>query len=150
MKKKSYCPVYQSLNILGDKWSLLIIRDIMFHRKNHFNDFLTSKEKIAKSTLSNRLKKLVENSIIIKISDDTHKQKSKYMLTPKGVELTPIIAELYLFSGSLKDANLSVEDNRLIRALIDDKTSIIEMTKTALLNEAKIALDDNPGLITQY
>lgn len=147
MKTKSHCPVYQSLNIIGDKWSLLIIRDIMFHRKNNFNDFLASKEKIAKSVLSNRLKKLVENKIVIKISDKTHKQKNKYILTPKGIELAPILAELYLFSGSLDDPSLSLNDNRLVRALIDDKESILKITKRGLINDVKKASKDNPDIL---
>ncbi len=150
MTKKSYCPVYQSLNTIGDKWTLLIIRDIIYHRKRHFNDFLTSKEKIAKSTLSNRLKRLVENGIIMKVPDETHKQKNKYVLTPKGIKLTPIIAELYLFSGSLDDVNMSLNDNRLVRSLIDDKTSIITFTKSLLIKEAEKVFEDNPELLIHH
>lgn len=149
MKKKSYCPVYQSLNIIGDKWSLLIIRDIMFHRKNHFNDFLISKEKIAKSTLSNRLKNLEKNKIIMKIPNKTHKQKNKYILTLKGIQLTPIIVELYLFSGSLTDVNLSSSDNRLVRWFKDDKTSVINYTEKKLITDFKKTLEEYPNLLTQ-
>ena len=149
MTKKSYCPVYQSLNIIGDKWSLLIIRDIIYNRKNHFNDFLSSEEKIPKSTLSNRLKKLIKDGIIMKVPDQTHKQKNKYLLTLKGIELVPIIAELYLFSGSIDDVNLSLNDNRLVRMLIDNKTSFLKLVETSLIKEVEKALEENPELIKQ-
>ncbi|WP_081988255.1 winged helix-turn-helix transcriptional regulator [Psychroserpens jangbogonensis] len=149
MTKKSYCPVYQSLNTIGDKWSLIIIRDIIYHRKHHFNDFLSSKEKISKSTLSNRLKKLVENGIIMKVPDASHKQKNKYVLTLKGIELVPIIAELYLFSGSLDDVNMSLNDNRLVRAFIDDKTNFINISKKYLIEETEKVFEDYPELLIQ-
>ena len=124
MTKKSYWPVYQSLNTIGDKWSLIIIRDIIYHRKRHFNDFLSSKEKIAKSTHSNRLKKLMENGIIMKVPDASHKQKNKYVLTLKGIEL--------------------------VRAFIDDKKSFINISKKYLIEEAEKVFEENPELLIQH
>ena len=76
-------------------------------------------------------------------------KKNKYLLSPKGIELTPIIVELYLFSRSLTDVNLSIEDNRLIRAFIEDKTDLIELIKKSLIDESQMAFNNNPDLLAE-
>ena len=90
---KSFCPQNLYLEIFGDKWSLLIIRDIMFNNKRYFREFLQSKEKIASNILSNRLKLLEEEGILYKKSDASHKQKIRYSLTKKGIDVFPILIE---------------------------------------------------------
>ena len=90
---KSFCPQNLYLEIFGDKWSLLIIRDIMFDNKRYFREFLQSKEKIASNILSNRLKLLEEEGILYKESDSSHKQKIRYSLTKKGIDVFPILIE---------------------------------------------------------
>lgn len=92
--KRSSCPVSCALDILGDKWTLLVIRDIMFKRKHYFRDFLASPEKIASNILSDRLKKLEESNIVSRQPDPGNARRVIYTLTEKGLDLLPAIQEL--------------------------------------------------------
>lgn len=97
-KKRSNCPLSCSLDVFGDKWSLLIIRDLMFFKKSTYNDFLKSAEGIATNILASRLKGLEENGIIEKSAHPDSKAKNLYRLTPKGIDLLPILIEVYIWS----------------------------------------------------
>jgi DNA-binding HxlR family transcriptional regulator len=97
-KKRSDCPLSQSLDVFGDKWSLLIIRDLMFGNKCTYNDFLKSEEGIATNILATRLKGLEENGVIEKSAHPDSKAKILYKLTQKGIDLLPIIMEVYIWS----------------------------------------------------
>jgi DNA-binding HxlR family transcriptional regulator len=97
-KKRSECPLSCSLDVFGDKWSLLIIRDLMFGNKRTYNDFLKSEEGIATNILASRLKGLEENGIIEKSAHPDSKAKILYKLTTKGIDLLPIIMEVYIWS----------------------------------------------------
>ncbi len=96
--KRSECPISNSLDVFGDKWSLLIIRDLMFSNKCTYNDFLKSDEKIATNILASRLKGLEENGIIEKLPHPDSKAKVLYKLTTKGIDLLPIIVEVYIWA----------------------------------------------------
>jgi DNA-binding HxlR family transcriptional regulator len=91
---RSYCPVNLSLEIFGDSWTLLILRDLMFAGKRHFRELLQSDEQISSNILADRLKLLVEHGILTKADDPTHKQKAVYSLTEKGIALLPIIVQI--------------------------------------------------------
>lgn len=92
---KSECPINLTLEILGDKWSLLVIRDIIFGNRRHFRQLLTnSEEGIASNILADRLKRLLQEGIITKTDDPSHKQKAIYSLTEKGIELLPMLAQM--------------------------------------------------------
>jgi DNA-binding HxlR family transcriptional regulator len=91
---RSYCPIHLSLEIFGDKWTLLVLRDLMFGNKRHFREFLQSDELIASNILADRLKLLVEHGIVTKADDPTHKQKAIYSLTEKGIALFPVLAQI--------------------------------------------------------
>jgi DNA-binding HxlR family transcriptional regulator len=97
-KKRSDCPLSCSLDVFGDKWSLLIIRDLMFNKKCTYNDFLKSDEGIATNILATRLKGLEENGVIEKSAHPDSKAKILYSLTQKGIDLLPIIMEVYIWS----------------------------------------------------
>lgn len=97
-KKRSECPLSCSLDIWGDKWSLLIIRDLMFTKKCTYGDFLKSSEGIATNILASRLQCLEENNIIKKLEHPESKSKFLYKLTQKGIDLLPIMVEIYLWS----------------------------------------------------
>jgi DNA-binding HxlR family transcriptional regulator len=95
MKKiRSDCPISCSLDIFGDKWSLLIIRDIMLRGKMSYNEFLQSEEKIATNILANRLSVLEAEHILSKRVSPANKSKFIYSLTKKGIDLLPIIIEI--------------------------------------------------------
>jgi DNA-binding HxlR family transcriptional regulator len=91
---RSYCPINLSLEIFGDRWTLLVLRDMMFAGKRHFREFLQSDEGIASNILADRLELLVEHGILTKAGDPTHKQKAVYSLTEKGIALLPIIVQI--------------------------------------------------------
>jgi DNA-binding HxlR family transcriptional regulator len=83
------------LEVIGDKWSLLVIRDIIFGNRRHFRELLTkSEERIASNILADRLKRLLEQRIIVKADDASHKQKAIYSLTERGIELLPVLAQM--------------------------------------------------------
>jgi DNA-binding HxlR family transcriptional regulator len=92
---RSGCPINLTLEVVGDKWSLLIIRDMIFGGRRHFREMLLkSEEGIASNILADRLRMLVDQGIITKAEDPSHKQKSIYSLTEQGIELLPILAQM--------------------------------------------------------
>ena len=98
LTKKRTCAIAFSVSMLGDKWSLLILRDVILHKKSRFKEFKESKEKIATNILSNRLKSLLEQDLIEKLDPLGTKKSTRYIATSKGVAALPIIIEMYLFS----------------------------------------------------
>lgn len=113
---KSFCPQNLILEIIGDKWTLLIIRDMMLNEKQYFREFLQSEEKIATNILSNRLKSLEQEGVIYKTKDPNHKQKICYFLTEKGIDLFPILIENARWS--LKYKNVNKEDEKTLRKIL--------------------------------
>ncbi|MCW7505777.1 winged helix-turn-helix transcriptional regulator [Leptospira paudalimensis] len=97
-KKRSECPLSCSLDIFGDKWSLLIMRDMMFFNKSTFGDFAKSQEGIATNILTARLQNLEEHNLIEKLEHPTSKAKVLYKLTNKAIDLLPIIIEIQLWA----------------------------------------------------
>lgn len=92
---RSGCPINLTLEVLGDRWSLIVIRDIIFGNRRHFRELLTqSEEGIASNILAARLKSLVAAGILSRAADPTHKQKGVYSLTEQGIELLPVLAQL--------------------------------------------------------
>lgn len=92
--RRSDCPISRALDTVGDKWSLLILRDLMFTDKRSYGEFQASAEHIATNILAARLATLESNGIIIKTPDPEHGRRSIYRLTEKGIELLPVIVEL--------------------------------------------------------
>ena len=113
---RSYCPQSLILDVIGDKWTLLIIRDMMMEGKRYFREFLQSEERIASNILSNRLKSLEQEGILYKEADPGHKQKVKYSLTQKGIDLFPILIENARWSLKYKPVN--EEDAKRAQALL--------------------------------
>lgn len=97
-KKRSDCPVSNSLEAWGDKWSLLIVRDLMEKKECTYGDFLKAPEHIATNILASRLQALEENGIIEKLDHPESKAKVLYRLTPKGIDLLPIMVEINLWA----------------------------------------------------
>jgi DNA-binding HxlR family transcriptional regulator len=88
---RSTCPISTALELVGDRWTLLVVRDLMFAGKRHFREFLQSEEGIASNVLADRLGTLVENGIVSRADDPTHAQKAIYSLTDKGLDLLPVL-----------------------------------------------------------
>ncbi|MGO4724951.1 MULTISPECIES: winged helix-turn-helix transcriptional regulator [unclassified Inquilinus] len=92
---RSGCPINLTLEALGDRWSLLVIRDMMFGGRRHFRELLTrSEEGIASNILADRLKRLTESGFLTRADDASHKQKAIYSLTEKAIQLVPLLAHM--------------------------------------------------------
>ncbi|RCW27194.1 HxlR family transcriptional regulator [Ciceribacter lividus] len=110
---RSGCPINLTLEILGDRWSLIVIRDVMFGNRRHFRELLqNSEEGIASNILADRLKKLVEKGLLTRADDPSHKQKAIYSLTEMSIKLVPLFAEM----GAWGRRYLAVSEDLAIRA----------------------------------
>ena len=111
---RSNCLVSSALDVMGDKWSLLIIRDMLFEHKKTFKDFSSSEERIATNILSDRLSKLEEFGIISKGKLPDNKKTNIYTLTEKGIELMPVLLELLLWSDkNVREYNMTMRKDNL-------------------------------------
>lgn len=131
-KKRSDCPISSFLDIWGDKWSLLIIRDLMFKGKCTYGDFVKSEEKIATNILASRLQMLEEQEIIVKTEHPDSKAKVLYKLTQKGIDVLPIIVEINLWT----DKYSSLPDER--KVVIDE----IKKCKETFIDNAMRSLKE--------
>lgn len=113
LKQRSTCPVSTSLDVLGDKWTLLILRDIVFAGKSTYGQFLQSAEKMATNILADRLAMLEAQGLLTKAVAADKKSKFTYRLTEKGVAVAPILVELILWGAghcaTIVDAGLLTE-----------------------------------------
>ncbi|WP_282081219.1 winged helix-turn-helix transcriptional regulator [Aquimarina algiphila] len=132
-ESKSLCPVNQYLEVFGDKWTLLIIRDIMFDGKRYFNEIRDSDEKIASNILTDRLNKLEKSGVILKTRDIKHKQKNIYTLTKTGIDLMPII--IAMSEWSLNHRKVSDKDRIHVSNLIKGGKALQNKMSAALLEE---------------
>ena len=132
-KKRSECPVSCSLDIWGDKWSLLIVRDLMFSKQCTYGDFLKSDEKIATNILASRLQTLEENGIITKSDHPDSKAKVLYKLTQKGIDLLPVMIEINLWAE--KYFTIPAERKAMLKEVKKDKEAFIK-TATKDLKKA--------------
>jgi len=109
-RERSGCPISLSLELLGDRWTLLIVRDMVFAGKTHFREFLQSDEGISSRTLAERLQTLQDEGIVTRSDDPTHKLKAIYRLTEAGIDLLPVLATLGAWGSKYRNA-----DNELAR-----------------------------------
>ncbi len=124
IKKRSDCPISRSLDVWGDKWSLLIIRDLLFKKECTYSDFLKSEEKIATNILASRLLTLEEHGAIEKHEHPDSKAKVLYKLTEKGIDLLPIMIEINLWANKYYD--LPAERKAMIKEVKKDKEKFIK------------------------
>jgi DNA-binding HxlR family transcriptional regulator len=125
------CAIAYSVSILGDKWSLLILRDIILHKKSRFKEFKDSKEKIATNILSNRLKTLAEQGLIEKLDPTGTKKSTRYIATSKGLTALPIIIEMYLFSINAIDETILDASQINIKKEITTNRNLFEKSRIA-------------------
>lgn len=98
--KRSECPITNTLELIGDKWTLLVIRDMLFLNKKTFNEFLSSPEKIATNILTERLKRLEDYGLVTKTAYGNAPHRYQYILTPHGKALRPVLMELLRWGNS--------------------------------------------------
>ena len=118
------CPFTSALDVLGDKWILVIVKQMLIEGKETFKDFTESDEAIATNILSSKLKLLEEAGIIIKTKRPDNKKTNLYLLTDKGLALTPILVELATWSdGYLRDVHPTIVNGESMELLRFDKAA---------------------------
>jgi DNA-binding HxlR family transcriptional regulator len=100
INRRSDCPISFALDIFGDKWSLLIIRDLMFKNKRTYTEFMVSEEKIATNILADRLEMLECAGLIKSRVDPNNRSRYNYRLSDKGIDLIPVLLEIVLWSAT--------------------------------------------------
>jgi DNA-binding HxlR family transcriptional regulator len=118
---RSSCPLNASVEILGDRWSLLIVRDMMLRGFHSYKEFLDSYEGIATNILADRLRKLETFGVIETKKDSADGRKIIYSLTPKGMDLAPVLTEMVLWAAAHEDT----ENQALVRQIQADKQKFL-------------------------
>lgn len=121
--KRSDCPISRTLDILGDKWTLLILRDMLFRGFHFYNEFLNSDEGIATNILSDRLKMLEEKKILVSRPYAKLKTKKEYRVTKLGIALVPMILEMLIWGMEFDDS--TVAEHRIVERYKNDRTSLV-------------------------
>lgn len=130
-KSSGKCPIAFALETVGDKWSLIILRDILFKGKRHYGEFLSSAEKISTNILANRLDKLESEGLINKTQDTENLSRFVYSLTDKGKDLLPLLLEMVKWSVKY-DPQPGIPDNiitgapgKLLERLQENRDALI-------------------------
>lgn len=121
LKRRSGCPLNASVEMLGDRWSLLILRDMMLRGLSSYKQFVESYEGIATNVLADRLRKLEDYGIISTHPDPSDGRKLIYTLTTKGIDLAPVLTEMVLWAARHE----STENQSLIREMQKDKQQFL-------------------------
>jgi DNA-binding HxlR family transcriptional regulator len=121
LKRRSGCPLNASVEMLGDRWSLLIIRDMMLCGARSYKEFLKSYEGIATNILADRLRKLLAYGIISTEKDPSDGRKLVYLLTAKGIDLAPVLTEMVLWAA----AHEATGNQALVRQVRDDQEKFL-------------------------
>ena len=125
-KRDTGCPFAFALDTFGDRWSLLVIRDLMFRGKKTYGEFLDAKEGIATNILADRLKYLEAEGIIRKSRDPHSRRRNIYELTEKGCDLVPVMLEILRWSGKY-DPQTAVPKKALKRVAVDRDGFVAEI-----------------------
>ncbi|WP_299519619.1 helix-turn-helix domain-containing protein [Winogradskyella sp.] len=121
------CPFTSTLDILGDKWMLVIIKQILLEGKETFKDFIESDEAVATNILSTKLKLLEEVGIIIKTKRPDNKKTNLYLLTEKGLALTPLLIELAIWSDKhLRGIHPIIQNGEGMKLIRQDKAAFAD------------------------
>ena len=121
LKRRSGCPLNASVEMLGDRWSLLIIRDMMLRGFHTYKEFMECYEGIATNILADRLRKLVAYGIIVMKPDPSDGRKVIYLLTKKGIGLAPVLTEMVLWAAAHEDTG----NQALVRQMRGDKEKFL-------------------------
>ncbi|GAB6262317.1 helix-turn-helix transcriptional regulator [Photobacterium sp. CCB-ST2H9] len=126
MTRRSNCPISNVLDIVGDKWSLLILRDLIFFGKHSYSELQHSEERMATNILSSRLERLEKDGLITKQTDVNDKRKKRYALTQAGKDMLPILLEMIIWSSKY-DPNTNAPTQVIERAQNDRENLINDL-----------------------
>ncbi|MDA9348558.1 helix-turn-helix transcriptional regulator [Polaribacter sp.] len=124
--KTPYCPIALSINYVGDKWTLIVLRDMLLLNKTRFKEFKASRGKIATNILSNRLKMLLDEGFIEILDPLGTKKSRQYIATAKGIATLPIIIELYLFSVHDMHISLFSEEELVFQKMVLENPTLLK------------------------
>src|ERR1700728_3735965 len=133
-KRRSGCPLNASVEMLGDRWSLLIIRDMMLRGARTYKTFLECYEGIATNILADRLRRLVECGIIRTEGDPSDGRKVIYLLTKKGIDLAPVLTEMVLWAAAHEDTG----NQALVREMQNSKVNFLAAIRERWTNSGSI------------
>ena len=131
---RSHCAVNYGVEIFGDRWSLLIIRDIVFAGKKTYGEFLKSEERIATNVLASRLAFLVEHGILSKTPTPDDRRKDFYTLTEKGLDLIPVVLNVVLWSAKHDEKSYVRHSKAFFARLSNSPTQVSEEVKALVRN----------------
>ena len=132
------CPITSALDVLGDRWMLVIVKQMLIEDAMTFKDFVESPEAIATNILTSKLKALEENSVVRKMKLPNNRKTSLYVLTESGLALTPLITELALWSDRyLRELNPAIADNEAIELLKSDKQAFARKLQQDYMDKLK-------------
>src|SRR5713226_8842806 len=140
-KRRSGCPLNASVEVLGDRWSLLIIRDMMLRGFRTYKEFLGSYERIATNILADRLRRLEAHGIISTEQDPLDGRKLSYSLTPKGIDLAPVLTEMVLWAAGHEDTG----NQALVRQIQKDKELFLAGVRQRWAERTRTAGSNLPG-----
>lgn len=123
-KLRSHCPVNYGLEAFGDRWALLIVRDIVFRGKRTYVEFLKSEEGFSTNILASRLAHLIEAGILQREGHETDGRKDNYSLTEKGLDLVPLLFEIVLWSAKYDNKSEANRITRLVELIRKDNRKI--------------------------
>ncbi len=131
--RRSDCPINFALEVFGDKWTFLIIRDLMFKGKHYYGEFLQSEEEIATNILADRLSLLEQEGIVLKTADPS---KYIYKLSRKGIDLLPVLVEVIMWSAKYDED--SAVDVKFVNGVKRDKVSLLKEISSRLKKELSV------------
>lgn len=130
---RSTCPISTALDIFGDKWSLLILRDLIFNNKSTYGEFMDTDEKISTNILADRLVSLEVSGIISKHEHPASKLKVLYQLTKKGIDLIPVLVEIIVWSEKYHDVHPHAV--KFVKMVKKDKEGLLKVLRDSLGNK---------------
>lgn len=135
-QRRSDCPISFALDTFGDKWTFLIVRDMMFKGKHYYGEFLQSEEGIATNILADRLLLLEQSGIVVKSVDPTNGSKHIYKLSQKGIDLLPVLVEVVMWSAKY-DKNTAA-DVKFVNRVKRDKDGLLKQISSDLKKELSV------------
>ncbi len=133
-KRQTGCPIAFALDTVGDKWSLIIIRDILMRGKETYGEFLAAEEGIATNILANRLKHLQDEGLISKTRDPKNQRRYLYQLTQKGFDLAPLVLEMVRWSAAY-DPETTARPDIVERVNTDREGFLEDLRKSRMADE---------------
>jgi DNA-binding HxlR family transcriptional regulator len=133
-RRRSECPLNASVEMLGDRWSLLIIRDMMLRGFRRYKEFLECYEGIATNILADRLRRLMANGIIAAAPDPADGRRLIYSLTAKGIDLAPVLTEMVLWAAAHEDTG----NQALVREMQNSKVNFLAAIRERWKNSGSI------------